>query len=123
MTKLTNLKPALSSMAPRLNVAGPADERSRSALRNRIEVTRRWYNCSRWRKLRLAVLLRDRYTCQMCGRLEPRTSKLVCDHVSPHRGDEQKFWSGPFQTLCATCHSSKKQAEERRDPTPRGTWY
>ncbi|SDA40308.1 HNH endonuclease [Mesorhizobium qingshengii] len=123
MAKLANLKPALSSMPPRLNVAGPADERERSAFRSRTEVSQRWYNSAKWKKLRLGVLLRDRFTCRICGKIEPRTSKLICDHIVPHRGNEELFWSGPFQCLCTSCHSSKKQAEERRDPTPRGVWY
>lgn len=37
----------------------------------------------------------------------------VCDHVDPHRGDEVKFFSGPFQSLCADCHDTDKQRIER----------
>jgi hypothetical protein len=36
----------------------------------------------------------------------------VCDHVEPHRGDLDKFWSGPFQSLCAECHNVDKQRIE-----------
>jgi 5-methylcytosine-specific restriction endonuclease McrA len=49
-----------------------------------------WYKTARWRKLRLTVFLRDHYTCQCgCGQLEADTSRLVCDHKVPHRGDER----------------------------------
>jgi hypothetical protein len=37
----------------------------------------------------------------------------VCDHVEPHRGDLDKFWSGPFQSLCAEHHNSDKQRIEK----------
>nr|WP_245581848.1 hypothetical protein [Phyllobacterium phragmitis] len=50
----------------------------------------------------------------MCWLLEPNSSQLVCDHVTPHRGDEELFWSGPFQTLCKPCHDRDKQRMERR---------
>jgi hypothetical protein len=40
------------------------------------------------------------------------TAATVCDHVHPHRGDEVLFFSGPFQSLCETCHNSAKQREE-----------
>jgi len=39
----------------------------------------------------------------------------VCDHVTAHRGSEELFWSGPFQSLCFSCHNSKKQREERNN--------
>lgn len=119
--RLTNLKPALSSMSPRLNVAGPANERERSSLRSKTEPAFRWYNSARWKKLRMSVLIRDRFTCQKCKILEPDTSKLVCDHITPHRNDEAKFWSGPFQCLCSRCHSGAKQKEEAS--MPKGVWY
>ncbi|WP_287363448.1 HNH endonuclease [Mesorhizobium sp.] len=69
----------------------------------------------------MSVLVRDRFTCQRCKLLESDTSKLVCDHITPHRNDEAKFWSGPFQTLCRNCHSGAKQKEESSMPT--GVWY
>lgn len=43
------------------------------------------------------------------GRLVPAT---VADHIEPHHGDLVKF-RGPLQSLCATCHSSRKQQLER----------
>jgi hypothetical protein len=28
------------------------------------------------------------------------TPATICDHVEPHHGDVNKFWLGPFQSLC-----------------------
>jgi 5-methylcytosine-specific restriction protein A len=36
----------------------------------------------------------------------------VCDHIEPHRGDAEKFWNGPFQSLCYFHHNRDKQREE-----------
>lgn len=87
---------------------------------------RAWYKTARWQKLRQAVFLRDRYTCQMpdCGRIEGDTSKLICDHVKPHRGDERLFWDeANLQTVCKPCHDSVKQAEEQATLHQRGVWH
>ncbi|TIN38838.1 MAG: HNH endonuclease [Mesorhizobium sp.] len=121
MARLSNLRPMLSTMPPRLGTPGPTNERERSSLRSKTEVSFRWYNSAKWKKLRMSVLVRDRFTCQRCKLLESDTSKLVCDHITPHRNDEAKFWSGPFQTLCRNCHSGAKQKEESSMPT--GVWY
>jgi hypothetical protein len=45
--------------------------------------------------------LREHPLCKYCaerGVVEPAT---ICDHVEPHHGDLNKFWSGPFQRACA----------------------
>lgn len=49
----------------------------------------------------------------MCEALGRVTSATTVDHVIPHRGDETLFWEGELQSLCSTCHSSHKQAQER----------
>lgn len=90
---------------------------------------RRLYKTARWQKLRLAHLAEEPL-CRMClargvvndGSLRPdgsyqderRRRYLVVDHVEPHRGDETKFFAGPFQTLCPDDHDRRKQAEEHR---------
>lgn len=46
--------------------------------------------------------------------LEGDTSQLVADHVQPHRGNLELFWSeGNLRTLCKPCHDRDKQSEER----------
>lgn len=84
---------------------------------------RRLYSTARWQRLRQDVFLRDLYQCRACGRIEADTSQLVCDHVEPHRGDLVKFWEGPFQTLCKTCHDGEKQRAERDTLHRRGVWH
>jgi hypothetical protein len=49
----------------------------------------------------------------MCREQGHITIATVCDHVDRHRGNETKFWAGPFQSLCETHHNSTKQREEK----------
>ena len=70
------------------------------------------YRTARWLAIR-RLQLQSEPLCRMCrarGKLTPAT---VADHVTPHRGDAEVFWNGALQSLCATCHSGAKQAEER----------
>jgi len=112
-SKIKTIKPLVSKLPPRLGYQ-PGNERERSRHRDVTQPYRGWYKTARWQRLRWKVLVRDLFACQMCGRIDPDTSKLVCDHVEPHRGDREKFWSGPFQTLCVDCHDRHKQIMERR---------
>jgi 5-methylcytosine-specific restriction protein A len=76
-------------------------------------VTQQWYGTSRWKRRRRAWL-RAYPLCAYCeraGRVEVAT---VVDHVEPHRGNEQLFWSGELQSLCSSCHSGIKQGDEAR---------
>jgi 5-methylcytosine-specific restriction endonuclease McrA len=85
---------------------------------------KRWYKTARWRELRLAIFLRDLFTCKDCGHLEGNTALLVCDHIIPHRGDERLFWDETnLQTLCKRCHDTVKQREEQATLHERGVWY
>jgi 5-methylcytosine-specific restriction endonuclease McrA/predicted kinase len=106
------LAPAPSRLATQTH-AGPDRDRARSI----AAPWRAWYDLARWKKLRRRVFLRDLFTCQRpeCGAVIAETSRLVCDHILPHRGDERLFWDeGNLQTLCKPCHDKVKQAEERR---------
>jgi hypothetical protein len=47
----------------------------------------------------LQILLRARH----------RHAATICDHVEPHHGDVNRFWLGPFQSLCKECHDSTKR--------------
>lgn len=70
-----------------------------------------WYKKARWLRLREHQLALEPL-CRMCLDAEVVTEANTVDHVIPHRGDEVKFWSGPFQSLCGACHSKHKQNEE-----------
>lgn len=74
--------------------------------------TRRLYGLARWRRIR-DEQLRAEPLCRPCQVEGFVVEATVCDHVEPHRGDVEKFWAGPFQSLCRTCHNSAKQREER----------
>lgn len=86
--------------------------RESDARRRAQRVTRGLYNTARWQRIRKRQLGMHP-VCKMCldmdGKVTPAT---VCDHVKPHRDDVDLFWSGPFQSLCTACHSSRKQREE-----------
>lgn len=73
----------------------------------RPNARRRGYN-REWEKARREYLAAHPY-CRMCG--NPATT---VDHVIPHRGDRALFWfRGNWQPLCARCHNSTKQRQER----------
>lgn len=72
---------------------------------------RRWYKTARWQRTRDAQLIAEPL-CRMCKDKGTLTPATVCDHVERHNGNPTLFWFGPFQSLCATCHSSDKQREE-----------
>ena len=111
MDRLRQFKPAGRSFVP----AGANRQVGQGSVAPRplLKAGAQWYNTARWQKLRWSVLVRDLFTCQYCARLVSNTSKLVCDHVDPHRGDEAAFWAGPFQCLCKPCHDSRKKREDR----------
>lgn len=113
MARLKQMPSRLSS-APRLLGNSPQGERERSKHRLIHSPWRAWYNTARWKALRLDVLTAAGFACARCGRLDGNTTRLVADHVVPHRGDEQLFWDrSNLQCLCKPCHDRDKQREER----------
>ncbi|OBQ69386.1 hypothetical protein A9K72_09085 [Mesorhizobium loti] len=79
---------------------------------------RRWYKTARWQRLR-AHQLAEEPLCRNCKKHGRITAATVCDHIERHGGDPDRFWNGPFQSLCDQapwrCHSSEKQRQERQD--------
>ena len=72
-----------------------------------------WYTTPRYRRL---ILLRDKFTCQQCGRrptakgaggiVRPDLSMLHVDHITPlARGGADAFDN--LQLLCAPCNLTK----------------
>jgi hypothetical protein len=53
--------------------------------------------------------------CLACGVVKPAT---VCDHVEPHHNDPSGLILGELQSLCASCHSGRKQQIEKRGYDP-----
>lgn len=113
MGSLKQLKPGLAVLKPRIGWLNE-DKAAASRARDRVVEWRWMYKTVAWRRLRWAVLVRDRFTCALCGRVEADTSQLVGDHIRAHRGDPELFYdAGNVQCLCAPCHNSVKQREER----------
>jgi 5-methylcytosine-specific restriction endonuclease McrA len=52
--------------------------------------------------------------CRFCLLQGRTTPALVADHVTPHRGDINSFWTGRLQSLCADCHDTLKRQQETR---------
>lgn len=72
----------------------------------------RGYN-RRWQRAR-AVFLVEHPLCLYCERMGRITPATVVDHVIPHKGDRDLFWSPDnWQALCKPCHDSVKAREER----------
>jgi hypothetical protein len=61
---------------------------------------RAWYHTPRWRALRAAQLLREPF-CSSCINRGARRYATMCVHTKPHHGNANKFWCGPFLSLCA----------------------
>ena len=74
--------------------------------------TRALYGTARWQRVRAHQLAAEPL-CRLCLAEGHVTPALVCDHVAPHRGDVQRFWAGPFQSLCKPHHDGAKQREDQ----------
>ena len=81
----------------------------RSPDTNWPDATRRGYD-RRWKAFRLSFLA-DNPTCVECAKQGLVVEATVVDHITPHKGDPEAFWNGPFQALCATCHNRKSAKE------------
>lgn len=114
MARLKAPPSRLTAMRPVL--VAPKEEQGRTAYRRQATPWRAWYNTARWQKLRWQVLKDAAFICAMCGRAESDTSKLVCDHIKPHRGDERLFWDRTnLQCIDKACHDGEKQRREKRE--------
>ena len=69
------------------------------------------YETASWIKRRKHQLLIEPL-CRYCKDMGRVTAATVADHVVPHRGNPEAFFTGELQSLCATCHSGPKQREE-----------
>lgn len=93
--------------APKQHRPYPARPRDERLWASRRAEYRKWYQCARWRRLRQLVLNEQPLCaeCQKQGRLTPATA---VDHIEPHLGDIEKFYSREnLRALCGPCHSRK----------------
>ena len=50
--------------------------------------------------------------CFMCRQRGVDRPASVCNHATRHNGDQTAFWSGPFNSLCKSCHDTDQQRIE-----------
>ncbi len=117
MGRLTNLKPSVSRLAPRLGYA-EGDIKAADKARNQLAAWRAWYKTKRWADLRLSTFVRDGFTCQrsgvLCAGKHPAPNSPVANHKRPHKGDAALFWDPDnIETVSKAVHDSLIQAEER----------
>lgn len=68
-----------------------------------------------WTKLRLHILRRDRYLCQICERQGRVTPATEVDHIVPKAQDGTDDWEN-LQSACTPCHKAKTKAENSNKP-------
>ncbi len=68
------------------------------------------YDKTKWDRIRKRQLTREPW-CAECLQAGVYTVATIVDHVIPHRGDPVKFYRGPFQSLCKSCHDRKTARE------------
>lgn len=74
---------------------------------------RRLYKTAKWQRIREAQLSMQPL-CERCLRLEVIEEATVVHHSDGgHRGDEVRFWNGPFESLCKACHDHFGALEDR----------
>ena len=107
----------MPSRPPSLRPPGRGDRQQQSKEYDRRrdqQEWRRWYRMARWIAI-AAYQLRIEPLCRFCKAKGIIKAATVCDHIHRHNGDHVLFWGGPFQSLCASCHSGEKQRIEARE--------
>ncbi len=130
MGKLSNLKPAVGSLAPKVHVE-TLEQRRRvyEQTRSANVEWRAWYKTKQWFRLRHQVLVRDLFTCQQTGVLlsgkYPAPNSPVVDHKVPHRGDPGLFWDiNNLQAVSREWHDTVKHAIEMGGhASPHPDWF
>lgn len=66
-----------------------------------------------WAITRAQVFARDRYRCQVCGRVAVQRE---CDHIEPLwvNPDRDPLDKSNLQTICTGCHIAKTGQEARK---------
>jgi 5-methylcytosine-specific restriction endonuclease McrA len=88
---------------------GYCDEHRRAASQRpaHIQIVARLQTCARFRRARHSFLVRH----PVCNRCK-REAASILDHVIPHRGSLDLFWTQTnWQALCVHCHAVKTAGE------------
>jgi 5-methylcytosine-specific restriction protein A len=89
--------------------AEKAESQRKRSKQSYIEI----YGTPRWKKLRLEILRRDRFTCHECGAKATHAA-----HLEPHdgTGSDPRAWDPRnLRASCATCNS--REANQRQHAT------
>ena len=98
---------------PELVVSGYCDKHKKDSYAKSSQYHQAWqrlYDTQRWQKIRIRQLSKEPW-CASCLRANIYTPATDVDHIEAHRGDPDKFYNGPFQSLCKRCHSAKTADE------------
>ena len=91
-----------------------ARDRRYDAKRRELKPWRNRYKRAVWLRIR-GLRLAETPLCKTCEENGVVTAADTVDHVKPHRGDPGLFfWYANTQSLCTSCHNSRKQSEEAR---------
>jgi hypothetical protein len=71
----------------------------------------KWYKTASWERRRKHQLQIEPL-CRMCSKEGKVVRASIVDHVTPHRGDYNKFRLTPLQSLCVGHHNRYKQQLE-----------
>lgn len=83
-------------------------------LESRPNAAARGYCDNRHKAWRLAVLLRDDYTCRECSRVCGKKGEAHADHVIPVKArPDLRYAVENGQCLCHGCHTRKTNRESR----------
>ncbi len=78
---------------------------------------RNWYKLAAWKRIRALRLSADPL-CVMCLAEGKTTAATVVDHIEPHRGNREMFFSyANTQSLCEPHHNRDKQRLEASGET------
>ena len=101
-------------MPTRPSTFRPARLKTHHVNDERPNAAARGYCDKRHRAWRKAVLSRDGWQCQACGKLctgQDASSRAHADHIIPILSGGDRFDISNGQTLCQRCHSMKTARE------------
>ena len=75
-----------------------------------------WRNYIRrnWHAVRSEVLVRDYYTCQICGKYDNTGTNLDVDHIIPKSLGGDEWDHNNLQVLCRICHAEKSLLDNKK---------
>jgi len=75
-----------------------------------------FYKSKEWYRMRNVILVRDNYSCRMCGAyVRPKGQNCVDHIISRRRRPDLSLDPNNLQTLCHSCHNKQKQIMEANE--------